>query len=221
MKGVTTDHTGLERYRLSFCLCCSSNRDYLSLSSALLGWDTAVWTGSSAQGSTAAHRPSAPVPSQKETAQVCPTPTPTLHRHFPPATPQGHHPAPNSTSNPTELITTLSLATQDPKGLIKIPLVAKPWVRSDFISEISEPDWPKQPTCLNVNGTSERPAFLFAPRLNKPPKSRQCERVGGGGGGTTQTSRWNAQPSPPRGSETLPPSPASASPTQGAAAGGS
>lgn len=107
------DHTGLERYRLSFCLCCSSNRDYLSLSSALLGWDTAVWTGSSAQGSTAAHRPSAPVPSQKETAQVCPTPTPTLHRHFPPATPQGHHPAPNSTSNPTELITTLSLATQD------------------------------------------------------------------------------------------------------------
>lgn len=153
-----------------------------------------MWTGSSVQGSTPpppAHQPSAPVPSQKETAQVCPTPTPTLHRHFPPATPQGHHPAPNSTSNPIELITTLSLAIRDPKGLIKIPLVAKPWVRSDFISEISEPDWPKQPTCLNVNGTSERPAFLFTPRLNKPPKSRQCERGG-------QHKRSAGTPSPAR-----------------------
>lgn len=52
-----------------------------------------------------------------------------------------------------ELITSLPLANQNPKGLIKIPPVAKPWVMSDFISEISEQDWrmPKQPTCLNTN----------------------------------------------------------------------
>lgn len=52
-----------------------------------------------------------------------------------------------------ELITSLPLANQNPKGLIKIPPVAKPWVMSDFISEISERDWrmPKQPTCLNTN----------------------------------------------------------------------
>lgn len=60
-----------------------------------------------------------------------------------------------------ELITSLPLANQNPNGLIKIPLVAKPWVRSDFISEISEPDWkmPKQPTCLNTKQTSEKPFF--------------------------------------------------------------
>lgn len=76
-----------------------------------------------------------------------------LPRHLPPtpnrgtALPEKQHKQPK-----IELITSLPLANQNPKGLIKIPPVAKPWVMSDFISEISERDWrmPKQPTCLNT-----------------------------------------------------------------------
>lgn len=143
----------------------------------MLGWDTAVWTGSFVQGSTPAPRPSA-LGSRALSERDCsglPHSHPYSAQTLPTRYPTGASLCPKQ-HKLLELITTLLLAMQNPKGLIKIPLVAKPWVRSDFISEISEPDWPKQPTCLNGNGTSERPAFLFTPRLNKPPKSPQCER---------------------------------------------
>lgn len=191
-----------------------------------LGWDTVVLVKDQTPSTIS---PGLRYP-LKETLQVCPITTPTLHRHFPLLLHgrgwgvAGWGVAAASLCLQTaqqpkvELITSLPLANQNPKGLIKIPLVAKPWVRSDFISEISEPDWkmPKQSTCLNMKQTSQRPFFSH-------------ERARNVSGGLTQTSRGNIQPRPPRGgelgSEIPPPAPAPAptpangAPTPGAAAG--
>lgn len=91
-----------------------------------------------------------------QSPQPCPTPPHLcdLHSYFLP-TPSTRPPLhlKQYKQSKIELITSLPLANQNPKGLIKIPPVAKPWVVSDFISEISERDWrmQKQPTCLNMN----------------------------------------------------------------------
>ena len=167
------DHTSLERYQLSFYLYCSGSRGY-GCHQLCQVWVGIRWCGPGVlvkDQTPSTISPGLQYPLLKETPQVCPITTPYSAQTFPAVTPPprgwGGRVAAASlclqkAQQPkVELITSLPLANQNPKGLIKIPLVAKPWVRSDFISEISEPDWkmPKQPTCLNTKQTSERPFF--------------------------------------------------------------
>ena len=162
------DHTSLERYQLPFYLYCSGSRGHGCHQLCQ------VWVGIQRCGpgvlvkdqTSFTISPGLQYPLSKRPLRSAPSP-PLLCTDISRCYPTGGGGGRASLclqkgqQPKVELITSLPLANQNPKGLIKIPLVAKPWVRSDFISEISEPDWkmPKQPTCLNTKQTSERPFF--------------------------------------------------------------
>lgn len=174
MKGVTTDHTGLGRYQLSFYVALAIEAITV-ISRAGLGYSSVDREFCARLNPCSPPiSPRLPCPLRKRLLRSAPLP--------PLLCTDTSHPLPHrgitlpQTAQVSRANNYSPSCYSESKRLIKIPLVAKPWVRSDFVSEISEPDWPKQPTCLNGNGTSERPAFLFTPRLNKPPKSPQCER---------------------------------------------